>query len=395
MLFEPSIRWRLVAAALCAVLTLAACSAEDGDDPDEAAAAPEEGSSSASTDDPEDPTVEPLPQDGSEDDETSGPGVAGLPTTAEECAGRGEGSLSLGTITFGGMERSVSAPMIAYAEENGLLQAYGIDLEVVENTNPTTMYQEFVSGRYDVNLGDPIAHAAMAADGVPIRIMGGFNANLTWLVGTDDMEWTGPEVLAGRRIAVLQGAGGYLLIRAALRQFHDFDIEEEAETVGAQSPPDALSQVMAGAADVGSSFEVSISNAIVTNPEAGLVPLYNPNEDFAEFTNGETPWQTVLSFRDDQGADAATVQCLFLAFQEAAEALNDDVDLLDRLAVEHIGVAEGVYREAVESGRYVYDVRPMGEDIATDIQAMLEMRREDNSYQGGEVPDSFYEGLTD
>ena len=392
-LSEPSVRLRFVAAVLCAILALAGCSAEDDTDAEEGAAA-SEGES------PGDPTeaqdvAEPPAQDGPEREEAAGAEVDGLPTTAEECATRGGGSVSLGEITFGGMERSVSAPMIAYAQENGLLEAYGIDLEVVENTNPTTMYQEFVSGRYDVNLGDPIAHAAMAADGVPIRILGGFNANLTWLVGTEDIEWTGPEVLAGRRIAVLQGAGGYLLIRAALRQFHDFDIEEQAETVGAQSPPDALAQVMAGAADVGSSFEVSISNAIVTNPEAGLVPLYNPNADFAEFTDGETPWQTVLSFRDDQGADPATVQCLFLAFQEAAEALNADVDLLDRLAVEHIGVEEGVYREAVESGRYVYDVRPMGEDIATDIRAMLEMRREDDSYQGGEVPESFYEGLTE
>lgn len=369
-MLEQKIHWRSTAAALCAVLALAGCSAADDTDSDDAAAAADEASNVTATGD-------------------------ALPTSAEECAARAEGSVSLGELTFGGMERSVSAPMIAYAQENGLLEAYGIDLEVVENTNPTTMYQEFVSGRYDVNLGDPIAHAAMAADGAPIRILGGFNANLTWLVGTEDMEWTGPEVLAGRRIAVLQGAGGYLLIRAALRQFHDFDLEEEAETVGAQSPPDALSQVMAGAADVGSSFEVSISNAIVTNPEAGLVPLYNPNEDFAEFTDGETPWQTVLSFRDDQGADVATVQCLFLAFQEAAEALNDDVELLDRLAVEYIGVEEGVYREAVESGRYVYDVRPMGEDIANDIRAMLEMRRADDSYQGGEVPESFYAGLTD
>ncbi|WP_114591242.1 ABC transporter substrate-binding protein [Euzebya pacifica] len=385
-LLEPNIR-RLIAAAICTMLVLTACSA-DSDTADDDAVATSEDAPSDTAEETGDTESDP-PGDAAEPD-----GDGGL-ITAEECATRGEeGSVSLGEVTFGGMQRSVSAPMIAYAQENGLLDAYGIDLEVVENTNPTTMYQEFVSGRYDVNLGDPIAHAAMAADGAPIRVLGGFNANLTWLVGTEDMEWTGPESLAGRRVAVLQGAGGYLLIRAALRQFHDFDIEEEAETVGAQSPPDALSQVMAGAADVGASFEVSISNAIVTNPEAGLVPVYNPNEDFAEFTDGETPWQTVLSFRDDQGADADTVQCLFLAFQEAAEALNDDVDLLDRLAVEHIGVEEGVYREAVESGRYVYDVRPMGEDIANDIRAMLEMREADDSYQGGEVPDSFYEGLT-
>jgi ABC-type nitrate/sulfonate/bicarbonate transport system substrate-binding protein len=88
-------------------------------------------------------------------------------------------------------------------------------------------------------------------------------------------------------------------------------------------------------------------------------------------TNG---WQLVLVMREEflrKSPDA--VPRLLKMFQEGASYLKTNVDDADRIVVNSLKLPPGVFKEAITSGRMLYDIQPAWEGERTALWDMFKL----------------------
>ncbi|GAA4550299.1 ABC transporter substrate-binding protein [Pseudonocardia xishanensis] len=294
-----------------------------------------------------------------------------------------------GSISFGNIPQAASAMLFAQADQDGLWAKHDVKVQVNQAPSLAVLYQEFSSGQHDCIFGDPGGFAIQASQGVPVTVISSMSPNFAYLVSGATTRNTDPSSLVGKRLVTQAASGTFKFFSAVAKEWYGVDMATGVQVVNAQDGAQAMAQVSAGSADAAYVLESAPTTALQSNP--ALAITYNPADDFAART-GKTAWQTVLMCRTDKGLNGAAVGRLVEVFQDAARAALSDPAKADRLAVEVTGSKPGVYKTIFESGRLKYDLIPINDKVASDLQTAIDLQQRAGTLQKAEIPSSFYAG---
>lgn len=273
-----------------------------------------------------------------------------------------------------------------YISSTGIDEKHGIKMVLRDYDDLATYYSDGAQGILDIVHGSADAFAAQASQGVPIELLATMTPWHGWIVAHDDFEFEDPTSIMGSRLSTIAASGTFQTVIGAFKEWYDIDIEDGAEIVGAGNPAAAMTQVSAGTADVGLSWEPSVTAAM--QQDESLSVVYDLGEEFEE-QYGLEMWHFVMVMQSENDHPEGTVENFIAMFQEAAEAMHADPEEADQFAQE-VGFEPGVVQEALESGRLVYDIRPVDAEVADSIRQMLNFLPSERFE--GEIPDSFYGG---
>jgi len=180
------------------------------------------------------------------------------------------------SLTVGYIDTSINGVgVIVVANELGLWEEAGIDVELVPFTNGPTQVQAMAAGSLDIGyIGGGATWLPMSGQAkiiVPNESTFG-----DYLIASPDSGATGPEDLAGLRVGVPDGGSGEMILTLALEEagLTEADIQRVP-----LDPPNVVSAFVAGQIDVAAIFS-PLSDQIFANvPDAEI--LAN-NRDFPE-----------------------------------------------------------------------------------------------------------------
>jgi NitT/TauT family transport system substrate-binding protein len=105
-----------------------------------------------------------------------------------------------------------------YGIDRGLFKAQGIDLEVLEGRGSASTAQTVANGSTLFGTSDAGAAMALASQGLPLRIVGGYlRQNPTALIFAQKTGWKKIQDMAGARVAYSPGGVSAQLLPAVLR----------------------------------------------------------------------------------------------------------------------------------------------------------------------------------
>lgn len=324
----------------------------------------------------------------SEEDGASAPTAAdGSPTagsdpTASVTASPNEEAIE--DVSLASNTGGTTAIVIGYIEEQDLAAKHGLNLDYELFDSLQTSFSEFTAGRFDFVVSGPDALASMAGQGVPVSIPATIEQGATSIIAGPDVQSV--EDLRGKRVTGVGASGAFNFTLAVLEEWYGVDLEEEAEIASTRSPMEAVAQVLAGSADAVIGWEPPGTSALQQDSDLHVVSMIR--EEFKERT-GHTFWQVAFGEYIDREVSDSAREKLIALWQEATTALMEsDPAEVDELAQRTIGAPEGLYGEAIGSGRLYMDVQPLTDEIAEDIRAALSFQQEAGDIPT-DLPDTF------
>jgi NitT/TauT family transport system substrate-binding protein len=252
---------------------------------------------------------------------------------------------------------SMSSLMLDVLKQREIDKKHGFDLETVSQSAVSVYYASIASGEAELIVGGPHVFQKMMLEGVPIRIAATW-APLTILsIITGDPAIKSITDLKGKTIAADMGSSEYQITSIYGRK--QGLVFGQDVTVVQAGPPLARAQLQAKRVDAAMIWEPTTTLALRDNP------------DFRVIMSGETAWKAIANARgwdlvlamrkDFLERNAQFVPRLIRMFQEAQQHIRANPDDADEIVSKSVNLPRGVFKEAVASGRLVFDVGPAWE----------------------------------
>ncbi|GAB6863086.1 ABC transporter substrate-binding protein [Haloplanus litoreus] len=215
---------------------------------------------------------------------------------------------------------------------------FHLDVELVSDeleSGMETIRERLDGGGTDLVDTDYISVARERAEGADIVAIHPYGRTVGGLVAPEETDIAGLEDLSGKRLGVTRRLDkNWILTRAACREFHDFDPDETATLVEADSRDSLTRMIREGAVDAGFQFWPLVPELTETGPFVEVLPISELVQRLSR-TDRKLPIATFLTGESSLDANPAAVRAFAAAARDAVDRLvaDDDlwVDIADRL----------------------------------------------------------------
>jgi NitT/TauT family transport system substrate-binding protein len=234
------------------------------------------------------------------------------------------------------------APLVI-AEERGLFEQYGVEVELVITANNEETRQLLITKQVDLATAVTFDPVAQAAAGLPIQIVWLFDTSSGGDVVVGNRDVQTPADLRGKRIGLRYGSFSHAFIQSALTHYDIDESEVQFVNLSEDQIPAALAS---GQIDAGHTWEPYLSDAVA-------------NGGRIVFTSADVPSVIMdcLAMQAEVGeARAYDVQAVINAVAEAAAWWQANPEAGNQIASERFELsAEDV--SAIVSGLTLYDAQ--------------------------------------
>jgi len=264
---------------------------------------------------------------------------------------------------------SLTTLMVDVVKDQGLDRKHGIDLQPQSFGAVSAYYAALATGEVDMLPAGPHVLQKMRLEGVPIAATLTYARLNALAVITGDPAVKTITDLKGKSIAADMGSSEYQIL--ALYGRSQGVIFGKDVTVVQAGPPLARTQLQAR----------RVAAAMTWEPSATLTLRDNPQ--YRTILTGDTAWKQVakhdgweliLAVREDfLKRSPEAVPRLLRMLQDGARFIKSDADAADRIVAASVKLPPGVLKEAVASGRLVYDIQPAWEGERAVIWDMFKI----------------------
>ncbi|MFC7400952.1 ABC transporter substrate-binding protein [Citricoccus sp. GCM10030269] len=297
-------------------------------------------------------------------------------TTETGANSNADGGSAEGTVNYGSFSTGTGARQVLVAEDMGLFEDHGIDLEITTLMSTSALAQLVASGDADIaNLTYQPAFNAMAA-GVELRMLSGVQKlqdGMQTVYVKEDSGIESIEDLRGKKIAV-----------ASLGGYGESMVAEALETAGMTlddvtmvevSPPETTAAIQRGDVDAGHLTPPSRA-AVEAEDGQGLEMLI----DFNSIPSLEgMPQGALVTSADYYEGHEDLIGNFMDAVDEAAQALEEDPEQ-DTKYLAELGKFEPSIAENI-----VLETWVGGETTREDLQRVVDLMVEHGQLQEGSV----------
>lgn len=270
---------------------------------------------------------------------------------------------TLSEFRLGGARGTTSLfPLIA--KEQGFDRRHGLDLRYFMHKQFGTIYTELLTGANQAATPSPDGLATLALQGGPVHIAATMAQDSTVLLGRGSTI-AGEADLRGKRVAAIVSSGSWKQFQARIQERFGLEAGKDYEIINAQDLAQGVAQVVAGTADYAMGWEPSVTAAL---NQDGALNIALGSQDL--LPEGDVAWQFVVGVRDDVPAEIEDKLIAVLA--DAVKWMNENPDEADAIAVRELGYTAGVIKTILAEGRQVFDVMPINEKSAREIEGQLQ-----------------------
>ena len=264
---------------------------------------------------------------------------------------------------------SLTTMMVDVVKDQGLDRKNGIDLEPHSFGAVSAYYAALATGEVDITPTGPHVLQKMRNEGVPIKaVLTYARLNALAVIAADPAVKTIAD-LKGKSIAADMGSSEYQIL--ALYGRAQGIVFGKDVTVVQAGPPLARTQLQARRVEAAMTWEPSATLTLRDNPQYRTILTGDVAWRSIAKADG---WELVLAVREDflkRSPDA--VPRLLKMFQDGQRFGKTNLDEADRIVVGSVKLPPGVFKEAVASGRLVYDVLPAWEGERAVIWDMFKV----------------------
>jgi NitT/TauT family transport system substrate-binding protein len=249
---------------------------------------------------------------------------------------------------------SLTTLMVDVVKDQGFDKKHGLDLEPQSFGAVSAYYAALATGEVDMLPAGPHVLQKMRLEGVPIRAALTYARLNALAVITGDPAIKTIADLKGKSIAADMGSSEYQIL-ALYGRSQGVVFGKDVAVVQA-GPPLARTQLQARRVDAAMTWE----------PSATL--MLRDNAEYRTILTGDTAWkqiakadgwELILAVREDfLKRSPQAVPRLQRMFQDGAQFMKANVDAADRIVAASVKLPPGILKEAVASGRLVYDIQP-------------------------------------
>lgn len=264
---------------------------------------------------------------------------------------------------------SLTTIMVDVVKAQGLDKKNGIDLEPHSFGAVSAYYAALATGEVDMLPAGPHVLQKMRNEGVPIRATLTYARLNAMAVITGDPAVKTVADLKGKSIAADMGSSEYQIL--ALYGRAQGVVFGKDVTVVQAGPPLARTQLQAKRVDAAMTWEPSATVTLRDNPQYRTILTGDTAWKAIAKADG---WELIVAAREDflkRSPDA--VARLLRMFQDGQRFIKGSVDEADRIVAGSVKLPPGVLKEAVTSGRLVYDVLPAWEGERAAIWEMFKV----------------------
>jgi NitT/TauT family transport system substrate-binding protein len=277
----------------------------------------------------------------------------GIVASADSAVGQQLTKVKVARLAF----PSMSSLMLDVLKARDIDKKHGIDLETVSQGAVSVYYASIASGEAELIVGGPHVFQKMMLEGVPIRIATTWAPLNILSVITGDPAINSISDLKGKTIAADMGSSEYQITSIYGRK--QGLVFGQDVTVVQAGPPLARAQLQAKRVDAAMIWEPTTTLALRDNPAFRVIMSGDTAWKAIANTHG---WDLVLAMRKDfLERNAALVPRLITMFQDAQQHIRTNVDDADEIVSKSVNLPRGIFKEAVASGRLVFDVLPAWE----------------------------------
>ena len=264
---------------------------------------------------------------------------------------------------------SLTTLMVDVVKDQGLDKKNGIDLEPHSFGAVSAYYAALATGEVDMLPAGPHVLQKMRNEGVPIKAALTYARLNALAVITGDPAIKSITDLKGKTIAADMGSSEYQIL--ALYGRSQGVIFGKDVTVVQAGPPMARTQLQAKRVDAAMTWEPSATLTLRDNPQYRTILTGDTAWKAIAKADG---WELIVAMREDflkKSPDA--VPRLMKMFQDGARFITSRPDEADRIVVGSVKLPPGILKEAVTSGRLVYDIQPAWEGERAVIWDMFKV----------------------
>ena len=264
---------------------------------------------------------------------------------------------------------SLTTLMVDVVKDQGLDRKNGIDLEPHSYGAVSAYYAALATGEVDMTPTGPHVLQKMRNEGVPIKaVLTYARLNALAVIAADPAVKTIAD-LKGKSIAADMGSSEYQIL--ALYGRAQGIVFGKDVTVVQAGPPLARTQLQARRVEAAMTWEPSATLTLRDNPQYRTILTGDVAWKSIAKADG---WELVLAVREDflkRSPDA--VPRLLKMFQDGQRFVKTNLDEADCIVVGSVKLPPGVLKDAVASGRLVYDVLPAWEGERAVIWDMFKV----------------------
>jgi NitT/TauT family transport system substrate-binding protein len=252
---------------------------------------------------------------------------------------------------------------------------FHLDVELVSDElegGMETVEARLQEGEADLIDIDYISTARERAEGAGIVAIHPYGRTVGGLVAPEDTAISGLADLPGKRIGVVRRLDkNWILVRAACREFHGFDPDEESTPVEAGSKVELTRMIREGEVDGVLQFWPIVPEIVETGPFTEVLPVSGLVQDLSG-TDQRLPISTFLTSEAFLDENPATVERFKGAYREAVARLVSEDDLWEGIATDLMTYDDPVVMRAVRDGWREMVVSDWDEETITGMERLFD-----------------------
>ncbi len=252
---------------------------------------------------------------------------------------------------------------------------FHLDVELVSDElegGMETVEARLQDGEADLIDIDYISTARERAEGAPIVAIHPYGRTVGGLVAPDDTDIEGLTDLPGHRIGVVRRLDkNWILVRAACREYHGFDPDEEATPVEAGSKVGLTELLHDGEVDAVLQFWPIVPEITERGPYHEVLPVADLVQRLSE-TDNRLPVSTFLTSEAFLAENPATVEGFRGAYRDVVDRLLEDDELWEDIGEKLMTYDDPAIVRAVRDGWRDMVVRDWNDETIAGMERLFE-----------------------
>ena len=252
---------------------------------------------------------------------------------------------------------------------------FHLDVELVSDElegGMETVEARLQDGDADLIDIDYISTARERAEGAPIVAIHPYGRTVGGLVAPDDTDIEGLTDLPGHRIGVVRRLDkNWILVRAACREYHGFDPDEETTPVEAGSKVGLTELLHDGEVDAVLQFWPIVPEITERGPYHEVFPVADLVQRLSE-TDNRLPVSTFLTSEAFLAGNPATVEAFRGAYRDVVDRLLEDDELWDDIGEKLMTYDDQAIVRAVRDGWRDMVVKDWDDETIAGMERLFE-----------------------
>lgn len=290
-------------------------------------------------------------------------------------------------ISVGSISGPLSNPIVwNILKANKFDNKHGFDLDAHMYPSISAFYGGFTTGEVDAIMGGPTNFLKLRSEGVPVKIVATGLRLSDLSIFSRDATVKSLQDLKGKTLAIDMGGSQYQVVAICARGL-GMNLNKDVTLVSANF---ALSkaQLIAGRVDAAMIAEPLATLTAAESPD--LKVIFNGNEAWKSLT-GKDGWETVVGVREELIKRAPdSIARLIAALKDTVDFIRANPDDADRIVVDTVKLAPGVFKSAVLAKKLDFDVNPAWGAQRASIWELLELAVASGFFQKTPDPDIMY-----